>query len=478
MIRKMQRWAAVSLLPLVLASCSTAETKKLTPKQIAEVNKPATVTIQAIHSGEIAVPEYRIDNDKVAQFIPRLRRQYQMGEIASQEQAVVKLVEEIFANPLKYMQPTQKIIRQKATVTSQGTGFIVSEDGYVVTNAHVVSNEGDGLKQELAETSLKEIVTNNCQKVWQDLEPIQESVGETIGTREFFQLCSKGSVEYFAKYMQVNNINTQVYTSIGEVAPSDDPSKNGYLSAVKKVGEPAPGKDVAILKIEAKNLPTIALGDDAPLEMGDAMFVLGYPAFSSIDGEKALEPSLTSGLLSARQVTPGGWEAMQTNAAMNPGNSGGPVFDQQAKVIGIATFGSIDPRTGSAAQGVNFAIPISVVNEFLKEVNVEPAEGKLSQQYRQGIQQFEAGYYSKAITTFRNIQDVNPKFPYVQEYLSDARSALDEKGDRALPVWVYGAAGGVLVLVGAGGVLIWKRRDRRRTSTQVRLMPSRDFVEK
>jgi serine protease Do len=110
--------------------------------------------------------------------------------------------------------------------------------------------------------------------------------------------------------------------------------------------------DIAVLHIEAKGLPTVRLGEPKSLMVGDPVLAIGAPY--------GLEQTATAGIVSAKgRSLPG--EAfvpfIQTDAAVNPGNSGGPLFDGAGQVVGINS--QIYSRTGGF-QGVSFAIPIDV----------------------------------------------------------------------------------------------------------------------
>ncbi|HEY9659911.1 MAG TPA: serine protease, partial [Allocoleopsis sp.] len=326
----LKHWATIGLLALGMTACGV-ENRELTPKQIAEGNKPGTVWIEAIHKAEIAVPDYTIDQDKLQQLKQALINQARRGNITSKEQAIAALLQEMLANPLQYLQPTDEIIRKSAEVTSTGTGSLITEDGYVVTNAHVVSSEGEDLKRELAKNALKDVAIASCRDIMGDLsgDQTEAAIRQVIGTQEFKQLCLEGMARYFAHYMKLSQPETKVYTAIGAVAPNEDLSKQGYLSEIKAMGKPTPGKDVAILKINQQNLPTVILGDDKSLETGDRIYILGYPAAAITNNSTDNEASLTAGLVSARKTMPDDWEVLQTDAAMSSGNSGGPVFNDQ-----------------------------------------------------------------------------------------------------------------------------------------------------
>ena len=110
--------------------------------------------------------------------------------------------------------------------------------------------------------------------------------------------------------------------------------------------------DVAVLKIEAKNLPTVRLGDAADVKVGQWVVAIGAPF--------GFENTVTAGIVSAKARTlPGGAYVpfIQTDVAVNPGNSGGPLFNLDGEVVGINS--QIYSNSGGY-QGVSFAIPIDV----------------------------------------------------------------------------------------------------------------------
>jgi len=110
--------------------------------------------------------------------------------------------------------------------------------------------------------------------------------------------------------------------------------------------------DIAVLKVDAKGLPVVRLGDPRSLEVGDPVLAIGAPY--------GLEQTATSGIVSAKgRSLPGDAVVpfIQTDAAVNPGNSGGPLFDGSGSVVGINS--QIYSRSGGF-QGVSFAIPINV----------------------------------------------------------------------------------------------------------------------
>lgn len=132
-----------------------------------------------------------------------------------------------------------------------------------------------------------------------------------------------------------------------------------------------PDLDIAVLKIDAKNLPTLELGDSGKLQVGDYVLAIGNP-FN-------LGQTVTSGIISAIDRPLGQGDTrrfIQTDAPINPGNSGGPLIDLHGRVIGInsALFSPSQNEMSAGNVGIGFAIPSSVVKKVLAQ-----AERRISQ---------------------------------------------------------------------------------------------------
>ncbi len=183
---------------------------------------------------------------------------------------------------------------------SLGSGVIVDPDGYIITNAHVVKG---------------------AQSVRVVLTPVTAS-------------------------------DSQVRASLGlgEHSPPID---------AKIVGI-APTIDLALLKIDQKNLPAIPFADYTKLKKGELVLAFGNP--------EGLENSVSMGVISAvaRQADPDVPSVyIQTDAPINPGNSGGPLINTSGQLVGINTF--ILTESGGS-QGLGFAIPSSVVEFVYNEL--------------------------------------------------------------------------------------------------------------
>ncbi|UOG90952.1 MAG: DegQ family serine endoprotease [Candidatus Thiothrix sulfatifontis] len=166
---------------------------------------------------------------------------------------------------------------------ASGSGFIISADGYVVTNAHVV----------------------------------EDAKSITVGLNDRRDLPA-----------EVIGVDT--------------------LS------------DIAVLKVKAENLPTVQLGDSNGLEVGQWVVAIGAPF--------GLDLTATQGIVSAlsRSLPDGTYVPfIQTDVAVNPGNSGGPLFDLSGRVVGVNS--QIYSRSGGY-MGISFAIPVNVAKTVIEQL--------------------------------------------------------------------------------------------------------------
>jgi S1-C subfamily serine protease len=133
----------------------------------------------------------------------------------------------------------------------------------------------------------------------------------------------------------------------------------------------APDLDLAVLRIDAKNLPALQLGDSGKLQVGDFVVAIGNP-FN-------LGQTVTSGIISAIDRPLGQGDPrrfIQTDAPINPGNSGGALIDLHGEVIGInsALFSPSQSEAAAGNVGIGFAIPSNDVKKILAQ-----AEQRLAQ---------------------------------------------------------------------------------------------------
>ncbi len=139
--------------------------------------------------------------------------------------------------------------------------------------------------------------------------------------------------------------------------------KDGRKFAADPVGLD-PNLDLAVLRIGAKNLPTLPLGDSSKLQVGDYVVAIGNPF--------GLGQTVTSGIISATDRPLGQGDArrfIQTDAPINPGNSGGALINLHGELIGInsALFSPTQSESSAGNVGIGFAIPSKVVKQVVEQ---------------------------------------------------------------------------------------------------------------
>ena len=183
-----------------------------------------------------------------------------------------------------------------STAKATGSGIIISEDGYIVTNNHVISSESNA-----------------------SYYAITEATGITVNLYN-------DSTEYTATI-----VGTDSYT------------------------------DLAVIKIDATGLTPATLGNSDNVQVGEFAMAVGNPL--------GMQSSVTSGIVSAvnREVTTEDgttYTAIQTDAAINSGNSGGALVNANGEVIGINTL----KLSGDGIEGMGFAIPINSTTKVISEL--------------------------------------------------------------------------------------------------------------
>ena len=172
--------------------------------------------------------------------------------------------------------------------------------------------------------------------------------------------------------------------------------------------------DLAVLHIEAEDLISAEFGDSTVLRVGDSVVAIGDPLGIELRG------TMTNGIVSAinRDVTTGGrtLTLIQTNAALNSGNSGGPLINCYGQVIGINTMKMGDFASSSGVEGLGFAIPSSTVKEITDQL--------ISQGFISGRPSL--GLSGEAVSSFYQFYYRLPSGMYIESV--DPQSDAYEKG--------------------------------------------------
>ncbi|CAD6561169.1 hypothetical protein LMG27952_07376 [Paraburkholderia hiiakae] len=201
-----------------------------------------------------------------------------------------------------------------------------------------------------------------------------------------------------------------------------------------------PQSDVAVLQIDAHDLPFVKLADTAKVHAGEPVLSIGSP--------DSYQNTVTTGILSATSRTlPDGkpFPFLQTDVAVNPDNSGGPIFNRAGEVIGIDVQIYAD---GGRYQGLTFAIPIDAANQFRAQLQARKAAPPGSANAANAANGTGAGNGGTIRTFGMQIEDVSPGLAAALG-LPHAGGALVDAVDPASPIGKAGIrTGDVIVQIG------------------------------
>jgi hypothetical protein len=246
-------------------------------------------------------------------------------------------------------------------------------------------------------------------------------------------------------------------------SPAINPGAGGQLIGASGAGGEAQrsGKDVAILKIDARNLPAARLADrSAGLKIGEQIFIIGYPGVvlnhDFLSRKSRLESSVTVGRVSGFKLDVTDRRVIQTDAAISWGNSGGPAFSMRGEVIGAATFISTTLEGDQAIQGFNFLIPVETVHEFAREIGLAPAaDAPFTREWEMALVAFFREDYSAAISHLEAADRVVPGLPDVRALRTEAQLLLEKAPPFASRAWKIG--GGLALGLGVALLVLGVR---------------------
>ena len=243
-------------------------------------------------------------------------------------------------------------------------------------------------------------------------------------------------------------------------------------------GEAMSGRDLALLKLEASDLPSLALGDSGALKIGDRLHILGFPGVvlthELLNASAKLEASITNGAVSGFREDKTGQPVIQTDAPAAWGNSGGPAIDDQGRVVGVLT--SVTPAPGeedTIVQGFNFVIPAAAVREFVAGTEARLDEpSRFNTAWHAALHDFFAGDHRRAAGALAEANRLLPELPDVIRVTAENAEKIANPPPRPFP-WALVAAGVSAVSLCAYGGLLglrWRRNRFRIRATEVARM--------
>lgn len=479
-MRRVVRIAVVALLALAIvangalavAIVLTREPapRPLTPERVATASKPAIVFIQSSYTITTSMPQPAI---KQSAFEDALKPRIYSGEITTPDQWQQAADRLVFANPDAYY-ANGNTVSDTWNDWATGSGFFVTEDGYVVTAAHVVTASKAEIRDSvIAETKTQAFVTDFKNTVKKDFSEYAASDAELNNFVDFWQ-------RWIARYITVDKIDAKYYLGTGgSVQAGDTITTSGTRASVVSVDPTEGGHDIAILKAAVSGVPALSIAGSDP-QMGAATYAIGYPRTAylqeTVPTNQNVPIAVTVGKvqrMNSRTSSVGTWSVFGTDAQFTHGDSGGPVVDAKGNVMGVISF-IIPDANGNQLPGQGYFVPSSFIKEDLAKASVtiapDPAETNLTDTYYRALAKGDNGRYKEELNLLLSIQSRSAIDAYVGDDINHARTEIVAGNDKTPPdlsgyvLPGAGAGAGVILLAMLSWLVIALTLGRRRAT--------------
>jgi S1-C subfamily serine protease len=428
--------------------------KPLTGQRIQTASRPAIVLIQSNYTVSASIPQPVVTDATVQQIYNQLLPRIYSGEITSQAALDQAIIEAVLANPDAYIS-VGKSVAYSFPMGATGSGFFVTEDGYLVTAAHVVSANKDEIHSEvIAETNDPQFIADTRNTITQQWANYSPTDAQITGLVAFYQ-------KWLQKYLTVDKVDAKYYLGTGTVVTGDQLVATGTRASVVSIDPTATGHDIAIMKADVSGVPTLQLSTASP-HFGQATYAIGYPRKAylqeSVPLVQTVPATMTSGQVLLVDQRPTGWTAWGTSATFTPGDSGGPVLGPDGTVAGLISYHQTD-ATGQQALGSGFFVPSQYIAADLASQSITVTAGpkSLTATYYHALAEGDVQRYKTELLLLEDIQARSPFDAYVKDDITSTQSQILGGNDKTPPdltAYVPAAAasgGGVALLA----IVVW-----------------------
>lgn len=424
-----------SILYLILLGCCTLTAPAQTAHFQYSAVRPAVVYIKTTVAAEVNVPGVHINSNRLNQLLDSIQQLKADSIFLTPAQQLDIVLRSFEKQPARYFSNDFRYFRHQEKVVASGSGVLISPDGFILTNCHVVDEGEDYIRRRFI-LSAFETITQSHINAMQSAWAIKFTDDQRLQLNRTFANVYSSLVP-----IEFEKMDKKIEVVLSRENQSGIPFAQRFDARIVRKGQAMPGKDIALLKIDDGNtLPMIPIAAETETGVGEAVFVYGYPVpvvqNEYLSESSQFDPTLTRGVVSAWKKTRNGWPVLQMDAAINHGNSGGPVCNEAGELIGITTFGSLDDNARALAPGMNFAIPSFVIREFLPD-NFHPVPASVNQLFLKGLAYERKGWFRQAMKCYQDVRNQQVPVPGLSNHLRDCAAAISDGKDREPSIGLF-----------------------------------------
>lgn len=440
-------------------------------------NRPVSITIRGITDGanipstmQLILQSVQISKDSSVKGLSFFAKKPQpiVGE-AYVADLVSPAVVKIYHTVCGSLQFSGNQLAADTCINKTGSGFIVSNDGYVATNGHVVVYSAkdmlvDALLQNkyLLQKYLTGLGLNSKQvpEVIARADLTAAAVGKVYDIPDgSLRLRNQREITVAATGKNALMLNSEedlkkLTTSFKQTSDLRQAAVVGYdykskdkLNIITKSSNGFSASDVALLKIEVQDAPFIKLADVAARQT-QVVTLFGFPgdADNELIDASTIDVTVTKGTINAvRDAAGGDGKLYQTDADASRGNSGGPAVNDGGSVIGLLTYRYDSGQSGDAAK--SYVRDIKDFKDLLQTKNVTLSNnGEVQGLWNEGLDLYGRHYYSEALKKFERVRSLYPSHRLAEQYVDMSRQAIVSGKD------VKDPSMSVLLLLGGTGI--------------------------
>lgn len=394
-----------NLFQAAAGSALAATPTEIDSQDLVNLTRPSVVQILMRVEGKYTFPSFYVDPETLT--VKPGTDELKNGELALEERVMEVSSEDAFG---------------------YGTGVIVSSDGVILTNAHIGSMKSDFVKG-MVEYTVDHYLNDHISEA-----AVAKAVA-TYGDDAYDKV-----FELVKAYVGANAVS-ELEFKLNVVKPNatgkthEELEQQSFPASVIYSNDnyEEDNRDIALLKIEATNLPALPLVDAATVTTGKKVYIFGFPSSGTAGESDVNEPTLSQGLISGIKNDKG-TTVYQTDAKVSSGSSGGPLLDTFGNLIGIVSYIN---DTGYFGDSFAFGIPAGVAQETLTAQGITPTPGPYFTHFNNGMELLALRQCKKAIAEFNLAREVHPDFDVsaeTQPYI-DKCTDLIASGQSRDSVW-------------------------------------------